>query len=101
MPKNLGIDIKIKSLVSPQAKLENYPLKGFWTSYSPPTLFFPSSLFSESWKCSHLIPIPKNMGIDTKIKSLASPQAKLENYTLKGFWTSYSPSTLFLTFRLI
>ena len=46
-------------------------------------------------------PIPKNMGIDTKIKSLASPQAKLEIYTLKGSWTSYRPSTLFLTFRLI
>ncbi len=35
-------------------------------------------------------PVPQNMGLDTKIKSLASSQAKLEIYTMKGSWTSYS-----------
>ena len=45
--------------------------------------------------------IPKNMGIDTKIKSLASPQAKLEIYTLKGSWTSYTCYMPFLVFRSI
>ena len=46
-------------------------------------------------------PTPKNIGLYTQIKSLSSPQAKIEIYTLKGSWTSYSSYSPFLTFRPI
>ena len=46
-------------------------------------------------------PIPKNLGIDTKIKSLACSEPKLQFHSLKSSLASYSPSTLFLTFRWV
>ena len=46
-------------------------------------------------------PTPKHIGPFTQIKSLASPGAKIEIYTLKGSWTSYSRYIPFLGFRSI
>ena len=46
-------------------------------------------------------PTPKHIGPFTQIKSLASPGAKIEIYTLKGSWTSYSSYSPFLTFMSI
>ena len=43
----------------------------------------------------------KNIGIDTKIKSLECSGPKLPFHSLKSFLASYSPSTLFLTFRWV
>ena len=42
--------------------------------------------------------MPKNLELDTKTKSLAWPEQKLEIPSSKWFWTSYIS---FLTFRLI
>ena len=39
--------------------------------------------------------------VNTKIKSLASSEPKLQFHSLKSFLASYSPSTLFLTSRSI
>ena len=46
-------------------------------------------------------PIPKNMGLDTRIKCLAPSHTKLGFSTLKWSLTSYSPFITFLTFRSI
>ena len=45
--------------------------------------------------------IAKHMGVDSKSKSVLSLEPKLQFYSLKSFLASYSPFTLFLTFRSI
>ena len=43
----------------------------------------------------------QNMGLDTKINSLEGSEQKLQFHSLKSPLASYSPSTLFLTFRWV
>ena len=41
----------------------------------------------------------QNMGLESKIKTLEGSEQKLQFHSLKSSLASYSPSTLFLTFR--
>ena len=43
----------------------------------------------------------KNMGLKAKIKSLEDSEQNLQFHSLKWSLASYSPSTLFLTFRWV
>ena len=50
-------------------------------------------------KWSQIISHAKNMGFDTKIKSLVCSEPKLQFHSLKLAWASYSPYNLFFAFR--
>ena len=43
----------------------------------------------------------KNMGLEAKFKSLEDSEQNLQFHSLKSSLASYSPSTLFLTFRWV
>ena len=46
-----------------------------------------------------LLPIHKKLGFDTRNKSLACSEPKLQFHSLKSSLASYSPYILFLTYR--
>ena len=54
-----------------------------------------------SWKWSQMISHAQEQGVDIKIKSIVCSEPKLQLHSLKLSLASYSPSTLFLTFRCI
>ena len=81
--KNLGLDTKIKSLGLSKQKLQ------FWDFLVPWTYFWLSEMakkdnFGHSGQSEvsgnglNQFPMPKNLGIDTKIKSVACSQLKLQ-----------------------
>ena len=79
MPKNLGIDTKTKSLACSEPK---FPIWPFYLILTDPKMatngHFGNSGQSEvSENGPNEFPIPKNLGIDTKIKSLACPEPNL------------------------
>ena len=43
----------------------------------------------------------KNLGLEAKFKSLEDSEQNLQFHSLKSSLASYSPSTLFLTFRWV
>ena len=43
----------------------------------------------------------QNMGLEAQIKSLEDSEQNLQFHSLKSSLASYSPSTLFLTFRWV
>ena len=73
-----------------------------WPPTAPPTCSWPSGRSKTSENGSKSFPIPQNIGFDTRTMYLACSEAellpKLEFHFLKSSLTSYSPSTLFLTF---
>ena len=96
--KTLGSDTKIQSLASSQTKSELYTLKWPW----PPTAhFWSSGQLGGPENSLKWFLIPKNMMLDTKIKSLAWSEAELLNYSLKWSLTSYRHYFSFLMFRSI
>ena len=50
---------------------------------------------------SKRFPMAQNMGLEYEIKSLEYSEENLEFHSLKSSLSSYSPSTLFLTFRWV
>ena len=73
IPKNLGIDTKIKSVACSEPKLQIWP---FYLILTDPKMatnghFGHSGQSEVSENGPNRFPIPKNLGIDTKIKSLA------------------------------
>ena len=80
IPKNLGIDTKIKSVACSEPKLQIWP---FYRLRLTPEMAT-NVRFGHSGQCEvsengpNRFPIPKNLGIDTKIKSLACSEPKLE-----------------------
>ena len=54
-----------------------------------------------SWNWSEMIPPTAKHWYDTKIMSQARSEPKLQFHSMRSFWASYRPSTLFLAFRSI
>ena len=50
---------------------------------------------------SKWFPMAKKTGLEAKIKSLEDSEQNLQFHSLKWSLASYSPSTLFLTFRWV
>ena len=116
---DLQIDLRLRKMVpndspypntlglTPKSSLQNVQKQGCtcyyipWSCPWPPTAP-PTCSWSSDWsEAPKWFPIPKNMGFDTKIKSLACSEPKLRFHSSKLSAASYSPSTLFLTFRSI
>ena len=87
--KNLGLDTKIKSLGLSKQKLQ------FWDFLVPWTYFWLSEMakkgnFGHSGQSevpdngSNGFPMVQNLGIDTKIKSLALSKPKLQIWSFSG-----------------
>ena len=68
-----------------------------WPPTAPPLCSWPSGWSEADESGPKWFPIPKNIGIDTKNKSPAWVTISL----LEVVFGSYSPSTLFLTFRWV
>ena len=81
MPKNIGLDKRTKSLACSEAKLlPNYNFTS-WSRPWPPTACtvysWPSGQSAASENDLKWLPISKNMGLDTRSKSLACSEAEL------------------------
>ena len=75
MPKNLGIDIKIKSVACSEPKLQFGNFTIFWVAIIGH--FGHSGQSGVSEKGPNRFPVPKTLGIDIKIKYVACSEAKL------------------------
>ena len=89
------------SLPSSEPKLQFHAFKLFLVSYSTSVLFLTSRSIWGSWNWSEMIPPTAKHWYDTKLMSQARSEPKLQFHSMRSFWASYRPSTLFLAFRSI
>ena len=72
-----------------------------WLPTAPPPCSWPSGGTETFENGSKWFSMTKNMSLEAKIKSLEDSEQNLQFHYLKSFLASYSPSTLFLTFRWV
>ena len=88
MPNNLGIDTKIKSLAILEQKLRDTA-----ASLTSQSAHFPARYPFHLGRCKtsgnsfNQLPIPNNLGVDTKIKSLAILEPKLRDPSSLDYFT--------------
>ena len=103
MPRNLGIDTKIKSLACSEQKLQIWPfshilvvMNGHKWRFGDPG----QSGTSENGPNG--FPMPENLGMDTKIKSLALSKPKLHFVAILGvLGAKFVPPCLFFLIFLV
>ena len=78
MVQNLGIDIKINFLVCSEPKLQIWTLYLLSGQNGHKWHFGYSGQSEVSGNGLNQFPLPKNLGIDTKIKSVACSEPKLQ-----------------------
>ena len=76
LPQNLGIDTKITFLAFSEPKLQIWPFYGHLSGHKWP--FWHLGQSEVSGNDPNGFPMPKNLGIDTKINSLACSEQKLQ-----------------------
>ena len=101
LAKSIWFVTKKHSLPSSEPKLQFHAFKLFFVSYSTSALFLTSRSIWGSWNWSEMIPPTAKHWYDTKIMSQARSEQKLQFHSMRSFWASYRPSTLFLAFRSI
>ena len=97
MPKNLGIDTKIKSLAGSEQKLQIWPFCHSLVAINDDLATFGHPGQSgTSENGPNGFPMPENLGMDTKIKSLALSKPKLHFVAIFGvLGAKFGPPRLF------
>ena len=75
------------------------PWSSPWPPTTPPPCSWPWGGCETFENGSKWFPMAKNLGLEAKFKSLEDSEQNLQFHSLKSSLASYSPSTLFLTFR--
>ena len=86
--KTMGLDTKIKTLTQ---SYNFTPWSCPWPPTAPPPCSWPSDQSEAPENGPKLFSIPKNLGLDTKLKCLAWPEAKLQYMQILALYTHFQP----------